>query len=437
MDDVQTAFKKAQNYLQNDQFQESYKILLSIVKNFTNILEEKVQWENGIIINSLENKDKLFKTFNICLNVMNHIITIMSFQNSISLSSQTDSKQLEQLKIKKYIPLIPISPLIVEMIKSTNNFQVAKKKLNAGKSTDSLSTRDFRNLIETVSMYQSKINNIKQDIKKIVYNIIYEFDPDKMAKQLTIINVKLFKKINVKEDFVNYALSKESKPIQALLDFNYYLKHLLIYSILKPNKLSENTEIERNYVIQFILTVAHYLYQKYRNFNSLLTIGRVLLSPEIRRLTKTWDLLDNKSKNNFNYFNQTFPKNYSKEVNRLLEAFQFNTGKIMVIPDINTEVEQINTIFQQYDTGKGLNDLGESHLEEHIQRIECCRGYGFIISKSNVPSSNSTLRPVGFLPDYPKNLSDLGVGDLLIEHWILSRVYLSDQDLWKQSVECE
>jgi len=434
MDNIQIALKKAQNSLQNDQYQESYKILLSVVKKITNILEENVQWENGIIVNSLEDKDKLFQRFNICINTLNHIITTMSFQNSINLSPQTISSHIEKLKLKRNIPLIPISPLIVEMIKSKNNFQVAQKRLNTEKQTDSLSTRDLRNLIETVSMYQSKITNIKEDIKKIVYNSIYEFDPDKLAKQLTIINAKLFKKVNIKEDFINYALSKNSKPVQAILDFNNYLKHLLIYSILKPNKLSENNEIERCHVVQFILTMAHYLYQKYRNFNSLIIVVRVLSSPEIRRLKKTWELLDSKSKNNFNFFKQTFPKDYTKEITRVLEAFQFNTGKIMVIPDIDTEVAQINNIFQLYDTGRGLNRLGETHLEEHIQLIECCKGFGNI---AEITEPSNTQRPIGLLPNYPNNLSDLGLGDLLVEHWILTRVYMSNQDLWKLSVECE
>jgi len=128
MDNIQIALKNAQNSLQNDQYQESYKILLSVVKKITSILEEKIQWENGIIVNSLENKDKLFQRFNICLNTMNHIITTMSFQNSVNPTNQIP-KQIEKLKIKKNLPLIPISPLTVEMIRSSNKYQVAQKKI--------------------------------------------------------------------------------------------------------------------------------------------------------------------------------------------------------------------------------------------------------------------------------------------------------------------
>jgi len=433
MENIQIAFKNAQNALQNDQYQESYKILLSIVKVITSILEKDVQWENGIIVNILENKDKIFQKFNMTLNIMHHIINTMSFQNTLS-SVPKNSKQIEILKKKKNIPLIPISPLTVEMIKSTNSYQAAQKQLNTKKEADSLSTRDLRNLIETVSMYQSKITNMKENIQKIIYNSIYDFDPDLLAKQLTIINAKLFKKINVKEDFINYALANNSKMIKALLDFNDYFKHLLMSSILKPNRISDNNEIERCHIIQFILTMTHYLYQKYRNFNSLSVIIRVLSSPEVRRLKKTWALVDSKNKNNFEFFKQTFPKNHTKEITRILDAFQYNTGKIIAIPDIDTEVAQINNIFQLYDTGRGLNRLGESHLEEHIQLIECCRGYGNLNLNLD---PNDTSRPVGFLPNHPPNLSDLGVGDMLIEHWILTRVYMSDQDLWKQSVDCE
>ncbi|KAK3811769.1 MAG: hypothetical protein J3Q66DRAFT_47542 [Benniella sp.] len=407
-------------------------------------------------------------------------LTPQTSQRSIATTSQINKRT------KKNVPLIPISPLTKQMLlhshslsQVTQRFEQAKQGSGPQENSAQSRTRDLaqlRRLTEDVRIQRARLDAVNTQIQSVASSTIISWDPDTIARQLTIIDLQLFKDIAIPKDLVR--ADRKTTCVQHCIDFETFVAHSVAHMLLidwdaqrqlTPANSSTNvkghTHIPVNAVAHMI-RVAYILLNVYRNMNSFMAIMRTLTSPEITRMHKSWSGVNSKVKELYRrmaavYRAQDSGRNYKETLLQKLDAFQ-DVGKdaLVAIPWMRYHLNEVRSIVNSYLTGQnsadGSGDVvlsapGARKLSAVSAVLTQCRtnetsGFDRQDMDDNPAQSRAHSKqhrePVlvdGIkLPLTPiLDLMSLSSGDIALHHWLLSRPFLNKQQLIDESLEIE
>ncbi|KAF8936056.1 hypothetical protein BGZ58_004651 [Dissophora ornata] len=406
-------------------------------------------------------------------------------QRSIATISQTINR-----RTKKNVPMIPISPLTRQALlntfalsQATQRFEQAKQgssphQQQQGGSPPLSGTRDLANLrrlIEDIRIQRAKLDAVNIQIQSVATSTITSWDPDMIARQLTIVDAQLFKEVAIPKDLVR--ADRKSSAAQHCIDFETYVAHsvahllLLEWSTIRQRSpvgspvVSKNQPHTPTNAVAHMIRVAHILLNVYRNFNGFMAVMRALTSPEIKRMHKLWSGVNSKTKDSFKRLVSIFRAQddircYKEALIQKLDAFQ-DVGKdaVVAIPWMRYHMDEVKSIINSYltgheSTGNGSTDIvlsapGARKLSAVTSLLIQCRtnessaydhqdGDGKSQSTANTKHRELVLIDGLKTPLTPIwDLISLGAGDITLHHWLLSRPFLNKQQLIDESLEIE
>ncbi|KAG0342736.1 hypothetical protein BG004_005604, partial [Podila humilis] len=413
-------------------------------------------------------------------------LTRPELKKSLSSQSQRTIRTTTSIdkRTKRNIPMIPISPLTKQYLahtyaltQVTQRFEQAKQDSSPHGSPSLSGPRDLANLrrlIEDVRIQRAKVDAVNIQIHSVASANITSWEPDVVAKQITIIDTLLFKEVAIPRDLVRP--DRKLGPAQYPIDFENYIAHSVAHILLQAwNTLrqsvtasSSSASSSRNgppNAITHMIRVAQILLHVYRNFNGFMGIMRALTSPEIKRMHKLWSGVNSKTKDAFRRLvdisrnEQGHLHGYLDTLMKKLGAFQ-DVGKdaLVAIPWMRFHQDEVKSIINSYLTGHeskdGSSDVvlsapGARKLSVVTATLLQCRtnesntfDRSDIQDKPAQTSNSKNREPVAIdglkSPLAPVwDLASLGSGDASLHHWILSRPYLNKQQLIDESLEIE
>ncbi|KAF9576295.1 hypothetical protein EC968_009269 [Mortierella alpina] len=402
-------------------------------------------------------------------------------------SSPPSQRSIVTIKrTKKSIPMIPLSPLTRQSLLNSHALSLLTQRLEQAKqgSTSSRGSaagsgpRDLANLrrlIEDVRIQKAKLDAVNAQIQSVANSTITSWDPDVIARQLTIIDTTLFAKVAIPRDLVR--ADRKSSAAQTCIDFENYVAHstahllLLEWSSSRQNSLETGPANPKGHpshpslnAVAHIIRVAHILLHVYRNFNSFRAVMRALTSPEVKRMHGLWSNIPSKTKDAFKrlvsiYQDQSTVTSYKEMLVQKLDAFRdVGKGAVVAIPWMRYHQDEVKSIIYSYLTGHesvgGSSDVvlsapGARKLSAVTALLMQCRTNETThLDRSDREDSSTQAKrsknrePVQVdglkVPLTPVwDLGSLGAGDLTLHHWILTRPFLNKQQLIDESLEIE
>ncbi|KAG1452862.1 hypothetical protein G6F56_007712 [Rhizopus delemar] len=329
-------------------------------------------------------------------------------------------------KDSNHLPVIPLSPIIQSYILSSNALSQATEKLNEAKQTNPpVSVDVLRRLIENVRVERHRLEALNRKMQSVEAATPLYWDPDTLARQIAIIDSQLMNDVVLdKQDF-----SAKSKGISRFVDFHHYLSHNMAHQLIywveltKPdNQTLVVPPIQpKENLAHHLLNVAYLLLHAYRDFSGFAAILSCLDLPQVRRLPKLWTphtrtMFDKLSmilspENNY--------KAYRHFLYNQLELHLAQKKMRIAIPWIQPHLASI---------------AADDTLDTELSILELCQGQDM-----PPPSSVDKHRPAPIYLDglgavMPvSHLNSLGPGDELTHHWLVSRVYLDNDQLMHES----
>ncbi|KAF9128864.1 hypothetical protein BGW39_004677 [Mortierella sp. 14UC] len=413
-------------------------------------------------------------------------------QRSVATTATTITTTQNYKRTRKNIPMIPISPLTKQSLLHSYALSQVTQKLeqakqgsspqqqpHQGAGNPSLSAnRDLahlRRLIEDVRIQRAKLDTVNIQIQSVASSTITSWDPDTIAKQLTIVDTQLFKDVSIPRDLVRADHHHNSRA-QNCIDFENYVAHSFAHLLLlewvavrQPSPVSSPSASKSHShtpvnAVAHTIRIAHILLHVYRNFNGFRAVMRALSSPEIKRMHKLWSGVPSKTKDTYRrliamYQDQTEQGSYKGALIQKLDAFQ-DVGRdaMVAIPWMRYHQDEVRSIIQSYLTGQessgGTTDVvlsapGARKLSAVTALLLQCRSNDTgnydrqdIDSRSGPISHTKHREPVQVdglkTPLSPVwDLISLGSGDVTLHHWLLSRPFLNKQQLIDESLEIE
>ncbi|KAF9280242.1 hypothetical protein BGZ68_007417 [Mortierella alpina] len=403
-------------------------------------------------------------------------------------SSAPSQRSVATIKrTKKSIPMIPLSPLtrqsllnshalsqVTQRLEQTKYGPASSKSPAAGSGPRDLAS--LRRLIEDVRIQKAKLDAVNAQIQSVANSTITSWDPDTIARQLTIIDTALFTKVSIPRDLVR--ADRKSWAAQTCIDFENYVAHSTAHQLLLEWSSSRQTSSDGEpatpkghhsstqsvNAVAHMIRVAHILLHVYRNFNSFTAIMRALTSPEIKRMHGLWSHIPSKCKTTFKrlvsiYQNQSSVTSYKEMLAQKLDAFQ-DVGKdaVVAIPWMRYHQDEVKWIIYSYLTGHesvdGSSDVvlsapGARKLSAITALLIQCRSNETANfdrtdredssaqakrSKNREPVQVDGLK-APLTPVW--DLISLGGGEVTLHHWILTRPFLNKQQLIDESLEIE
>lgn len=392
--------------------------------------------------------------------------------------------------------MIPISPLTKQSLLHSYALSQVTQKLEqakqgssplqqqhhqqSGAGSPSLSAnRDLahlRRLIEDVRIQRAKLDTVSIQIQSVASSTITSWDPDTIAKQLTIIDTQLFRDVAIPRDLVRADRHHHNSRAQNCIDFENYIAHsfahllLLEWIAVRQPSPATSPAASKNHshapvnAIAHTIRIAYILLHVYRNFNGFRALMRALTSPEIKRMHKLWSGVPSKTKDTYRrlvaiYQDQAEQGGYKGALIQKLDAFQ-DVGRdaMVAIPWMRYHQDEVKSIIQSYLTGQessgGTTDIvlsapGARKLSAVTALLLQCRSNDpgnfdrqEADPRSGPVSHTKHREPVQVdglkTPLSPVwDLISLGAGDVTLHHWLLSRPFLNKQQLIDESLEIE
>ncbi|CAG8488110.1 11778_t:CDS:2 [Paraglomus brasilianum] len=360
------------------------------------------------------------------------------------------------------LPLVPFSPLTRQSLMTvsalatlSNKVAVTRQKpVTDSNGSSEHANKEFRKHMEELHSQKARLDNINVHIQTISTKSLIHWDEDTVAKQLTIIESQLFTKVDVRKDF----LSKDKKrsSVQACLDFHRYLTNSLTHQFIifadtvrsgqNPGRSQQNDNI-----IARGIKIAYLLLHVYRNFNSFAAIVKALVSPEVRRLRRLWVNLNTRTsqilKDLVVYISPANEyKAYKEFLIQKVDSYRDHEAGVIIVPWMLPHYEEIKSVSQTCGDSS-IEALGARKRSFIFSLLEQCQSN--MISADDdewgntrkLCSSGSRAKDTMVVDSVtmacPPDLSCLGVGDLGVYHWLVSRVYLTKRQLVDESLVIE
>ncbi|KAG2180060.1 hypothetical protein INT43_003847 [Umbelopsis isabellina] len=365
------------------------------------------------------------------------------------------------------LPLIPLSVLTKNCLKTEQELERAKNALDASKASPKpTSTEVLRHLYENERIERTRLESLKKQIQSVQSVTAFKWDPDTLAKQIAIINVQLYGKVKLDNNLA-FSEPRESNLLY-LTDFHRYLTASFIHQLIVWSELSRSPEgrdidppiQHRDSLVSHFIRTAYLLLHAYRDFSGCFAVMKALSSPEVRRIRKIWTQCPSRSKELYKELVAiTSPENdyrYYREVliqklNMFSADSRSKEGFMICVPWINTFSTQMRHIEREYTaSGHGINGgdqkqrllsaPGAQKLTEVMLTLRKCQSN--TSAEWDESATNSKIKPITVQGlrnsvDPPMDLLKLGNGDLGVYHWLVSRVFLTKQQLIDESMEVE
>jgi hypothetical protein len=189
------------------------------------------------------------------------------------------------------------------------------KKLLEAEISIQIHKADDKTSVKLSSKYVSLISKNEYTIPEFV---VFDWDSEEIAKQITLIDFKLFKNVHQKELFgKNWSLSdkklkmEKAKYITLLSDRFNDVSYWVVTEILKCEDINVRAK-----AISYFLEVANYLY-KISNFHGLNSIVSACQSDSIFRLKKTWALVKEEDRNTLKSYSELLQHPYTNLMKKL------------------------------------------------------------------------------------------------------------------------
>ncbi|PHZ07741.1 uncharacterized protein RHIMIDRAFT_242396 [Rhizopus microsporus ATCC 52813] len=389
------------------------------------------------------------------------------------------------------LPLIPLSPIAQSYILCSNALSQASEKLNEAKQKIP-TVDDTTRLIRNVEVERLRLDTLARKMQSVEAATAFFWDSDTLARQIAIIDCQLYTSVLLNKRALLQLDQKQTK-LSHLVDFHRYLTHSMAHQLIywaeltKPNNTSTPAVVPpvrpKDSLVAHLIRVAYLLLHAYRDFSGFAAIMKALTLPEIRRLKRIWQPCSSRTKEMFRDLAQIIsPANnyqaYRNVLRSKLELYLYihhrkegsnSSGNMMIaIPWIQAHLSSIQSIVTIYTAGDNedqqmlggdivLSTPGAHKMDIEISILELCQRNSTISDslledilsnsssdkkKSQRSSIAAASKPIhleglrtAVIPT--SNLNHLAPGDLLVHHWLVSRVYLRKDQLIDESMEVE
>jgi hypothetical protein len=387
------------------------------------------------------------------------------------------------------LPVIPLSPLAQSYIIGSNALNLATKKLaDAKKANPPVQVDVLRGLLENSRVETEHLNTLTRQMQSLESATALNWDADLLARQIALLDSQLYNLAFLDKRSL-CQLDKEQSKLVHLVDFHHYLchsvAHQLIYwaELLTDNSCAVVPPVHpaKDSLVTHWVRVAYLLLHAYRDFSGFAAIIKALTFPEVRRLNKRlWQNCNSRTKDMFRDLVQMVSpaQNYNAYhacLRTKLEMYanKSRSGGIMIaVPWIQPHLLSIRSIVSAYTAGDNedpfltmgggadivLSTPGAHKLDLQLAILELCQHnssssdlslediLGTLVTSttnnkraSMAHHHNKAIHIEGLraavLP--VPNLNHLAPGDLLTNHWLVSRVYLRKDQLINESMEVE
>ncbi|KAI9279350.1 hypothetical protein BY458DRAFT_584856 [Sporodiniella umbellata] len=335
------------------------------------------------------------------------------------------------------LPVIPLSPIVQSYILSSSAYSQATEKLEEAKQSEPpLSVGALRRLIENVRVEENRLESLSRKIESVEGATLFFWDADTLARQITIINSLLFNNVVLDKK----TLSQEhSTGLSRFIDFHNYLSHNMAHQLIYWVELSkpDNQTVvvppihPKDNLTTHLIRVAYLLLHSYRDFSGFAAVMKAFSLPQVRRLNN----IPPSSQQMFNEMSLIIsPANnyqaYHHSLYNKLELHMAKNNVRIAIPWVQPHLIMIqNTAAADVPV--------PSHYTE-LSILELCQGH--FSTSLDINNRSKSVQPVcldGTMIMPVSNLNELGTGNELMHHWLVSRVYLDNEQLMYESVHVQ
>ena len=347
-----------------------------------------------------------------------------------------------QFSVETDLPAIPVSRLYVKYIENSQLFKQSVELYEAhDKNSGDLAK--LRNLLETYRMYQTKFEDLQKSIEQSSTLSLLDFKPEEIAEQLDIISLALFNRVDV-----SYKGFIRTSSYRQFNDFIRFLDRLVISLCILPVSQTTldrvNCPSQHSYqarIIRHLISTASILYQAHLNLACSTVILRALESPVVQKQKKLWSIVPSTAIDEFNKLKSLLPLSLSSceaQLNLIkqLSSRHFRgSRRVWLIPSFHNIANEVHQLFSLYLTHKLkgeeneeilLSEVGERKLAVILNTLKLCRGE---LAPADLGVSVDPKLRVS--PEDEKPMDS--IGNLELEHWLMTRVFWPLQDLTKFS----
>jgi hypothetical protein len=367
----------------------------------------------------------------------------------------------------RLLPLIPLSILTKNSLVAAQSLEKAKEALSAVKtSAKSVSTETLRHLYENERIEKARLETLNEQIQSVQSVTAFKWDSDSIAKQIAIINSQLYRNISL-ENNLAFSDPRETHLLY-FTDFHRYLTssftHQLIYwsDIYRAcdGKVVDPPIQPRDSMVSHAVKIAYLLLHVYRDFSGCLAIMKALSSSEVRRIRRLWTQCPSRSKELYkelivllspanNY--RSYQDALVKKLSNISSDSRSKQGMMIAVPWYFPHFNEIRHIAQEYTAGgqdnksddkrqRLLSAPGAKKLNDVMAILRKCQSNSSSEWEDYEPKAtvkSVSLQGLRKSIDPPIDLLKLAPGNLGVHHWLVSRVYLTKQQLIDESMEVE
>ncbi|KAI9022956.1 hypothetical protein CLU79DRAFT_749670 [Phycomyces nitens] len=363
------------------------------------------------------------------------------------------------------LPSIPVSPFIKALLQCASTLAQATKELSEASASPPTTIKAKGELTQLSHLVQSQRNWIDDwtmQMHSVQGVMPSHWDADIMARQIASIDSQLFDLVVLDQTSLLHIETRQSKW-KPVLDFHRYLSHSFSHQLIFFSGNPTESDPE-THLIAYLVRVAYLLLNTYRDFSGFAAIVHALQSPAVRRLHSLWKSCPSLAQVSIDeYLLVLSPDNtyeaYHKMLHTTLVPYYTRdqtTTKRVAVPWVEAHVGRIalnqrqgdlKNVNRQMSIALGILELCQRNTTtQPAAWIEEALDFnGNLVSPPLPPptkgsSSSSSSRP--FLDNALANIPALDLRFILPEnslvyHWIVSRVYLSNEQLMEESYAAE
>ncbi len=332
------------------------------------------------------------------------------------LVSDTSSPEMSMIQwtVDEHIPCIPISPLVIKRIQHKRLLEQQEHKFRAQEAE--IHVRNdlvlLRKYMESLGLHKERIDALDEKVELVEKqtSLASCFDPNEFAYQLHLISRKLWSQVENVEYHVRHCLiDANDDALQRIADFERYIERMVMADIAlfmfnDPNALLHGLSTE----ILFFTQVAKHLHMNLHNDSIAKSILRAIVSKELHPLRDKCRMGEDKQGElkrltdliSISDDDVTIKKRIHQETRG-----KVNECDVWYFPRITAVMRRMRQLGQQYMEEDGeLSAAGERQVKGMIDELKQCM-------KDN--------------DAYDERLEQ----DEDMQHWILTRVYLSKRDV--------
>jgi hypothetical protein len=210
---------------------------------------------------------------------------------------------------------------------------------------------------------------------------------------------------------------------------------------IPKSSVEENESSLLAITMQSVLHAIYHLIYTFGDISSAIVLLMAVNSPAVSRLSKSWSFLNPQTKALYKNLSLIIPfadspiNDHVEITSKLLNT---RTGIIPLLLPILKELELIN---QLYDTGAGnnvpvLTEVGAKSMEKLLGLVEACKGVsttGWDATVGDLKIPKDAILKSIFVNMPAKD----GRADGKLVHFVLSRVFYQNRDLWHKSTVIE